>query len=116
MGSFPSPYHLVLLNTRFGVPERRLLFPSARLFFDRIELTGWHLHERYEEVLPLATVTEIDWEPERSTTGVEANVVFHLEDGRTLPLQLDQRASWRHTLENRLSWRARQRSAARAMV
>lgn len=108
METFPSPYHLVLLSTRFRLPEQRLLFPSARLYFDRIELTGWHLHERFEKVIPLAEVTGIEWNATMSDGPEEAAAtVFLLDDGQALPVQLDQLASWRHTLEHRLSWKPR---------
>ena len=112
MESFPSPYQLVLLSTRFRAPERRLFFPNARLYFDRIELTGWHLHERFEDVIHLPEVARIDWHPSESDNDeLEANVVFEFSDGSALPLMLDQLPSWQHTLENRVSWR-RVRAAA----
>ena len=105
MEASSSPHRLVLLNTHFRTPNQRLLFAQARLYFDRIELTGWQLRERFEETIPLYGVAHIDWNPNAS---VEAdafpNVVFHFTDGSTRPLVLDQVASWRHTLENRLSW------------
>lgn len=112
MGSFPSPYHLVLLNTRFRAPQQRLFFSRARLYFDRIELTGWQLPEPFEEVIHLSDVVQIEWDPQMGDRDKhDVNVVFKFSDGRTLPLVLDQHASWRHTLEHRLSWQPRRAAA-----
>ena len=104
MATSPSPHRLVLLNTHFRPLEQRLLFPQARLFFDRIELTGWQLHERFEETILLHDVAHIEWTPHAATVPSTPNVIFHFTDGTARPLALEQVSSWRHTLENRLSW------------
>jgi hypothetical protein len=103
---FPSayPHKIVLLTTGFQEPARRLLFARARLYFDRIELTGWHLGERYLMVIALEDLTQIAWNL-NAPTG-KANVMFHQADGTTIALALREARLWQHTLEQMRRWGA----------
>ncbi|GIV58342.1 MAG: hypothetical protein D6746_09760 [Bacteroidetes bacterium] len=100
---YPStyPHKIVLLTTGFQLPSRRLLFGRARLYLDRIELTGWQVGERYHDVIPLGDIMRIDWNLEARR---EANVVFHRAEGPPTALILHQVGLWKHTLEERLRW------------
>lgn len=98
----PTTYRhrIELLRSGFQLPERRLFFGRARLYFDRIELSGWQLNARYVETIPLDAVTTIEWrDAGKRTTGV-----LHLDDGRRIELNLDQGTRWREALDVRLSW------------
>lgn len=93
-------HKVVLVESGFQSPHRRLFFSRARLYFDRIELTGWHLRERYEEVIPLDAVEEMEWQEDAP----DGTVALRLADGRTVVLQLSKAGPWRRSLEVRLSW------------
>jgi hypothetical protein len=99
----PYPHKIVLLTTGFRYQDRRLFFARARLFFDRVELSGWQPGERHLSVIPLDAVRRVDWLPAQAG----ANVVLHLEDGTSLPLFLEEASLWQHLLEHRLRWSAR---------
>jgi hypothetical protein len=101
MYSIPYPHKIVLLRSGFQYPERHLFFARARLFFDRIELTGWHLGERHEEVIPLDAVERVEWQD----SAAHPTVVLHLAGERRLTLSLGQAGQWKHALAQRLDWR-----------
>lgn len=94
---------IVLLTTRFQYLDRRLLFTRARLFPDRVELSGWLPGAAHHTALPLAQLHHVEWRP-----GVfkEPNAVFHFQDGTEVPLHLNQVHRWQHLLEERLRWRS----------
>lgn len=92
------PHRIVLLSSSFQFPERRLFFARARLFLDRIELSGWHYNKREVLKIRLDELDHIEWD------GTDA--VFHLDGDQTIRIQLPQATSWRYTLEQRLSWSA----------
>ncbi|ARA91865.1 hypothetical protein AWN76_000900 [Rhodothermaceae bacterium RA] len=94
-----------MLSTSFRMPGRRLLFTRARLYPDRIELTGWHPGEAYEAVISLDRVQSIDWRegPDGS------NVVFYQDGSAPMALRLSSPALWRELLEERLYWTPRDR-------
>lgn len=103
MSVLPYPHKIVLLRSGFRYPERHLFFARARLFFDRLELTGWDLNERHEEVIALDSVRRVEWQDEGEQA--DALLRLHLDDGREVVLGLSDGASWRRALELRLSWR-----------
>ena len=103
MFSTKYTHKIVLLTSSFQYPLRRLLFARARLFLDRIELTGWHFGDKYQEQIPLDQISWIEWKLD-AVHG--PNVIFHLEDDTQFPLILKQAYLWKHTLEERLQWNA----------
>ncbi len=94
-------HKIVLLTSSFQYPARRLLFARARLFLDRIELTGWHFGEKYQSQIPFEDLEQIEWKV-GETAG--PNALFHMADGTTYALHLNQVKLWKHTLEERLRW------------
>lgn len=94
-------HKIVLLTTSFQYPARRLLFARARLYLDRIELTGWHYGEKYRSQILFDELEQIDWNLEAASG---ANVTFHMSNGTTYALRLQQVQVWKTTLEERLRW------------
>ncbi len=94
------PHSVVLLTSRFQYPGRRLFFTRARLFFDRIELSGWNLGKKHTHAIPLDAVDKIDW---KSGT---PDAVVHLTEGEPVALRLSQVDRWKQSLDQRLHWNA----------
>jgi len=92
------PHSVVLLTSRFQYPGRRLFFTRARLFFDRIELTGWNFGKKHTRHIPLDAVEKIDWK----TNTPEA--VVHLTEGEPVTLRLSKADRWKQSLDQRLLW------------
>jgi hypothetical protein len=104
---------IVLLDTGFRYPDRPLLFARARLYLDRIELSGWDIGSRYHVDVPLEHIRHVEW---RSLATDEPNVVLHL-DGRSSVVLIVRKAHlWRHMLEERLRWIPRGARAGAAHV
>ncbi len=101
MTSLPYPHKILLLRSGFRYPERHLFFARARLFFDRIELSGWQLGERHEEVIPLDSVAGIEWREGEE----QATTVLRLDDGRRIEVSLGDGRRWREALDRRMNWR-----------
>ncbi len=97
----PYQHRIVLLTSSFQYPSRRLLFGRARMYLDRIELTGWHFGEKHHQDIPLDEVCRIEW---RLQDENGPNVIFYMEDGRSHPLILKNADLWKHTLEERMRW------------
>ena len=94
------PHNIVLLTSRFQYPGRRLFFTRARLFFDRIELSGWDLGKKHTRAIPLDTVDKVDWN--RDAPGA----VVHLTEGEPVALRLSHVDQWKQSLDQRLHWNA----------
>ena len=93
-------HSVLLLSSRFQYSDRRLFFTRARLFFDRIELTGWHLGKKHERSIALDEVTSIEWDAPTSAA------ILHLTEGESVRLRLSHLDSWKQSLEQRLWWNA----------
>ncbi len=94
------PHSVVLLTSRFQYPGRRLFFTRARLFFDRIELSGWNLGKKHTHAIPLDAVDKIDWKSDTP------DAVVHLTEGEPVALRLSQVDRWKQSLDQRLHWNA----------
>ncbi len=94
------PHSVVLLTSRFQYPGRRLFFTRARLFFDRIELSGWNLGKKHTHAIPLDAVDKIDWKSDTP------DAVVHLTEGESVALRLSQVDRWKQSLDQRLHWNA----------
>ena len=92
------PHNVVLLTSRFQYPGRRLFFTRARLFFDRIELSGWKYGKKHTRAIPLDTVDTIDWKSDTP------DAVVHLAEGEPVALRLSQVDRWKQSLDQRLHW------------
>ena len=92
------PHNIVLLASRFQYPGRRLFFTRARLFFDRIELSGWDLGKRHTRAIPLDAVDTIDWKSE------SPDAVLYLTEGEPVALRLSEVDRWKQSLDRRLHW------------
>ena len=92
------PHSVVLLSSRFQYPGRRLFFTRARLFFDRIELTGWQFGKKHTCAIPLDAVDTIEWQTNT------ADAVLHLTEGGPVMLRLAQADQWKQSLDQRLHW------------
>lgn len=99
-------HQVVLLSSTFKDPEQRLFFTRARLFFDRIEFSGWHLGKRYQREILLDELDNIEWNTARVAPSA---ATFHLSTGRHITVQLSQLDRWKHSLEDRLNWSFRNR-------
>lgn len=75
-----------LRTATFTLEDRWLLWPRARLYADRVELTGWSLGERYRRSIPLASVEEAE------ATG--RHLVLHLADGSSVQIEMDTPEQW----------------------
>ncbi|MFQ5572106.1 MAG: hypothetical protein ACE5G0_20710 [Rhodothermales bacterium] len=98
MNTYSFPHNVVLLTSSFKKPDRRLFFTKARLFFDRIELSGWELGKRYVQDIRLDQVERIEWSAEAS------GVIFYLTEGGQIRLTLPEMERWKRSLEQRLHW------------
>ncbi len=100
MTTFQHPHRVELLSSSFQYPDRRLFFTRARLFLDRIELSGWQFGKKHERRILLDELQKIEWD------GGASQAVFHLSEEESVRLRLPQLDSWKHSLEQRLSWSA----------
>lgn len=102
--STPSHAHkIVLLTTGFHLPDRRLLFPRARLYMDRIELRAWGLSASMPRTVSFDHLRDVSWPETDDTSGA---VVFHLDDEPPLTLVLDDVDRWKRMLDERVRWGA----------
>ena len=100
MTTYSHPHQVVLLSSRFSNPEHKLFFTRARLYLDRIELSGWHLGKKYAARILLQDLDAIDWQLDASS------VVFHVRDSQSIRLNLPDLERWKQSVEQRLWWSA----------
>lgn len=86
-----------LRTVRFQHPARSVWFGRARLFSDRVELTGWTLGGRYRRIIPLARIRRAEW---WSSDARGTNFALHLDDGSTCALRLRRGAAdWKFEID-----------------
>ena len=86
----PLSSDVPLRTAAFGPEARWPLWPRARLYADRMELTGWDLGGRYHRSISLDRIGEA--EP------VEDRLLLHLTDGSTLRIEMDSPRQWADAL------------------
>lgn len=81
-----------LLTDRFSFSNPPLLFAYARLFADRLELTGWHLWRRYRRNIRIQHILQVDaLERDR--------MVLWLANGETVRIRIRQSGLWKAAIE-----------------
>ncbi|NBC17233.1 MAG: hypothetical protein GVY18_07945 [Bacteroidetes bacterium] len=101
------PHQVVLLSSGFQYTNRRLLFSKARLFPDRIELSGWDFVEKHRQEIPLDTLCRVEWHTDEADA---PDLILHLKDGDSVSLSLHDADRWRESLQQRLRWTAPDRA------
>jgi len=77
---------------RFEFRTPALLLPRARLYADRLELSGWRLKGRFYRIIPLRQVLQID-APGRD------ELLIWLSIGETLHLHVEHASKWKTEVE-----------------
>jgi hypothetical protein len=101
------PHQVVLLSSGFQYSNRRLLFSKARLFMDRIELSGWDFVEKHRQEIPLDTLCRVEWGTDEADA---PDLILHLKGGDSVALSLHDAERWRQSLQQQMRWRAPDRS------
>ena len=81
---------------RFSFSTRWLLFARARLFADRLELSGWHMQGHYRRDILVARILQVDaLENDR--------LVLWLFNGETVRLRIRRARQWKEAIEKQQS-------------
>ena len=86
----PLSSDVPLRTAAFGLEARWLLWSRARLYADRMELTGWGLGGRYHRSISLGRIGAV--EP------IEDGLILHLTDGSALRIEIDTPREWADAL------------------
>lgn len=86
----------VLHESSFQYPDRWLFWARARLYADRLELTGWHWTGRHRRVVPLSDIAQVKWWTAAEHT---VNFALHLHDGERVRLQIKGAGLWKFEVE-----------------
>lgn len=85
-------------TSRFKYADRRLLLARARLYVDRIELSGFGWRGRHRRRIPLRDVARVEW---WSSVGSRVNLVVHLHEGDPVQLWVRGPGLWKYAIEER---------------
>lgn len=85
----------ILLDGRFYFQSPALAFPRARLYADRLELSGWRLSGRFSRRIPLRNVLHVD-------AVDDSALVIWLSVGETVRIRVNQASSWKRHIEAQL--------------
>ncbi len=88
----PSRSRSVLRTGRFTFRDPTLFFARARLYPDRLELSGWRLRGRYRRSIPIKQVLQVDLLSDDS-------LMIWLSIGETVRIRIDQAARWKEAIE-----------------
>ncbi len=77
---------------RFSFSTPWLLFARARLFDDRLELTGWHMQGHYRREILIARILQVDALENDS-------LVLWLFSGETVRIRLRRAWQWKEAIE-----------------
>ena len=86
----PLPSDVPLRTAAFGLEDRWLLWSRARLYADRMELTGWGLGGRYHRSISLGRIGAVEL--------IEDGLILHLTDGSALRVEIDTPREWADAL------------------
>jgi hypothetical protein len=86
----------IFFDGRFDFQSPALAFPKARLYADRLELSGWRLTGRFHRRIPLRSVLQVD-------TLNDSALVIWLSVGETIRLRVNQASNWKMHIEARLA-------------
>ena len=86
----PLSSDVPLRTAAFGPEARWPLWSRARLYADRMELTGWGLGGRYHRSISLGRIGAV--EP------IEDGLILHLTDGSALRIEIDTPREWADAL------------------
>ena len=101
------PHRVAVLTTRFQYADRHLFLARARLYPDRLELTGWSAHGTHLERIPLDQISHLEWEADASADASATSCLrLDLSTGEQRRLLLQNRPQWEHWLETCLRWQA----------
>ncbi len=75
-----------LRSASFSLENRWLLWSKARLYADRLVLSGWGLWERYWRQIPLDDIEKVERD--------EMQLLLHLEDGTDIAIHLNRAERW----------------------
>lgn len=84
-----------LLASSFSFARPTLLWARARLYEERLELTGWCLTGRYRRRILLHRILQADVPDENC-------LLLWMADGRTLRLRVDDAEQWQEAIARRL--------------
>jgi hypothetical protein len=84
-----------ILAGRFDFQSPALIFPKARLYADRLELSGWHFGGRYNRRVPLKNVLQVD-------VVNASGLVIWLSVGETLRIRIGGALLWKQEIDTRL--------------
>ena len=79
-----------LRSASFTLEDRWLLWSRARLYTDRMELTGWGLGGRYHRSISLGRIGAVEL--------IEDGLILHLTDGSALRIGIDTPREWADAL------------------
>lgn len=82
----------ILLDGRFHFQNPALSFSRARLYADRLELTGWRLSGRFFRRIPLSSVLQVD-------ALNDSALVIWLSVGEAIRLRVSQASRWKRRIE-----------------
>lgn len=91
-----------LLSGRFRVAGRRLFFGWARLYADRLVLTGFSWRGLHRRTILLREVARVSW---RTDSARAANVTLHLRHDEPVRLWISGAGLWKHRIDDRLGRR-----------
>jgi hypothetical protein len=80
-----------LRTASFSLADRWLVWTEARLYANRLVLTGWGLWERYWHSIPFEAIEGVEH--------TNAILIIHRKDGRALRLYLDAARRWHTAIE-----------------
>lgn len=83
----------VLHTASFQYADRHLFFARARLYEDRLKLSGLQWTGRHTRTIPLEEVARVEW---WSGVQKEPNFALHLHDGSRVTLWLKGAGLWKY--------------------
>lgn len=92
----PIPVLLTLIDVplrtaSFSLADRWLVWTKARLYANRLVLTGWGFWTRYRRRIPFEIIERVDHE--------NGHLVVHLQGNRTLRIQMSVARRWHAAIE-----------------
>ena len=87
----------LILKSRFRYAEVRLLWARARLYRNRLVLTGLGPQGRYERTVSMADIESVRWRPSNGKSSYNVTLVLH--DGERMQLWLSGAGLWKYAIE-----------------
>ena len=85
-------HRVSVLSGRFSFEQPAMMRPRARLYVDRLELSGLTLRGRFKRIIPVESILHVDADG-------DSRLILWVSSGPAIRLRLPKAPTWKRTID-----------------